>query len=269
MLWFDVFVEVIVKTKVLILDKVASRATLGTRIHFGKVSFESSLDRLFSKNWALFQQLQLVCVANRNFCARLENALLITLQFSNVWSGVLIFLMTFAQLEVIEHVTGYNEFDVMKNKQVDSVALNYPPSVLRTIGVVSLSMLLDCSHANSWNYLKLLKDCTLLRFTVKQEWSELRIFEISSTINHGARSVLEWSFYVSLVYLSPLLWCWNIPKQTQCNAAKFIYWWLQVWYFTVVGFAGRGDAKAEAYGAWCSTCSKACSSSSSCCYDHE
>ncbi|KAG0560923.1 hypothetical protein KC19_9G025000 [Ceratodon purpureus] len=66
--------EVIVKTKVLILDKVASRATLGTRIHFGK-------------------------------------------------------------LEVIEHVTGYNEFDVMKNKQVDSVALNYPPSVLRTIGV--------------------------------------------------------------------------------------------------------------------------------------
>lgn len=66
--------EVNMKTKVSILDKIASRATLGTRIHLG-------------------------------------------------------------QLEVIEHVTGYNEYDVMKNKQIETVSLNYPPSVLRTVGL--------------------------------------------------------------------------------------------------------------------------------------
>lgn len=37
------------KTKVLILDTVVSRATLGTRIHLGQVSFESSLSSLFTQ----------------------------------------------------------------------------------------------------------------------------------------------------------------------------------------------------------------------------
>ena len=37
------------KNKVLILDKIASRTTMGTRIHLGEVSFVSSLSSLFPK----------------------------------------------------------------------------------------------------------------------------------------------------------------------------------------------------------------------------
>jgi hypothetical protein len=63
---------------------------------------------------------------------------------------VLISLMMFIQLEVIEHVTGYNEYDVMKNKQIETVSLNYPPSVLRTVGLVSFYNASYLSHANSY-----------------------------------------------------------------------------------------------------------------------
>lgn len=46
--------------------------------------------------------------------------------------------MVFVQLEVVEHVMGYTEYDVMKNKPIFTVALKYPPSVLKTVGLVSL-----------------------------------------------------------------------------------------------------------------------------------
>ena len=48
----------------------------------------------------------------------------------------------FVQLEVTEHVTGYTEYDLMKNEQIGTAALNYPPSVLKTVGLVSFTMLL-------------------------------------------------------------------------------------------------------------------------------
>jgi len=66
--------EVIVKTKVLILDKMTSRVTLGTRLHLGK-------------------------------------------------------------LEVSEQVMGYNEYDLTRNKHIDTVTLKYPPSVFETVGL--------------------------------------------------------------------------------------------------------------------------------------
>lgn len=46
-------------------------------------------------------------------------------------------LMVFVQLEVIEQLVGYSEYDVTKCNQIDTVALNYPPSVFRTVGLVS------------------------------------------------------------------------------------------------------------------------------------
>lgn len=50
--------------------------------------------------------------------------------------ALLISLVVSVQLEIIEQVTGYSEYDVTKRKQIDTVALNYPPSVLRTVGLV-------------------------------------------------------------------------------------------------------------------------------------
>ncbi|KAG0622636.1 hypothetical protein M758_3G112500 [Ceratodon purpureus] len=66
--------EVNVKIKVRILEEMASRVTLGTRLHLGK-------------------------------------------------------------LEVVEHVMGYSEYDLTKNKLVETVNLKYPPSVFNTVGL--------------------------------------------------------------------------------------------------------------------------------------
>lgn len=56
--------------------------------------------------------------------------------------ALLISLVVSVQLEIIEQVTGYSEYDVTKRKQIDTVALNYPPSVLRTVGLVSFWQLM-------------------------------------------------------------------------------------------------------------------------------
>lgn len=56
--------------------------------------------------------------------------------------ALLISLVVSVQLEIIEQVMGYSEYDVTKRKQIDTVALNYPPSVLRTVGLVSFWQLM-------------------------------------------------------------------------------------------------------------------------------
>lgn len=50
---------------------------------------------------------------------------------------ILISVMGIVQLEVSEQVMGYSEYDLRKNKHVDTVTLKYPPSVIKTVGLVS------------------------------------------------------------------------------------------------------------------------------------
>lgn len=48
------------------------------------------------------------------------------------------FVVVIVQLEVVEHVMGYSEYDLTKNKLVETVNLKYPPSVFNTVGLVSI-----------------------------------------------------------------------------------------------------------------------------------
>jgi len=58
---------------------------------------------------------------------------------SNAYN-VIVMVMGIVQLEVIEQVMGYSEYDLTTNKHVDTVTLNYPPSVIKTVGLVSSAM---------------------------------------------------------------------------------------------------------------------------------
>lgn len=48
------------------------------------------------------------------------------------------FMVAILQLEVNEQVMGYSEYDLTRNKLVDTVTLKYPPSVFNTVGLVRL-----------------------------------------------------------------------------------------------------------------------------------
>lgn len=46
-------------------------------------------------------------------------------------------MVVIVQLEVVEQVMGYSEYDLTRNKLVDTVNLKYPPSLFNTVGLVS------------------------------------------------------------------------------------------------------------------------------------
>lgn len=150
------------------------------------------------------------------------------------------------QLEVIDQVMGYSEYDLTQNKHVDTVMLKYPPTIFKTVGLVGFN-----NASSTWSH----RNCNRRK----------HIFVVHDYICDERFGIppmrSQWSFCMSLIHLRSLFALFG------CIRVRVLI--MQKPYTAVVGPACRGHAKAEAHGVWDSTRCEACNPSSSCFYDHE